>query len=260
MILEAASACGRSAEHWRSAASACGEPRVRIFRIIVLFLLFLSACSNRDAPPGAAMTGANSAVSPASARSKNLQGTIGDMRRSIERDVAAGFSTASLIVESAVDSFSDEQEPRMLRPVATRLVSEALAKHIEVQATWAGATDCDRLDQAFADLEQRGIVARQNFADCGTCGVAEIGDEIEAARKSGRKVRGYTFYHMQDTESAVEGHGLYLNYGSVDEGENNALEIAKEIVQTLKLRGLDPNWDGTWQQRISIKLDWKRRR
>jgi hypothetical protein len=159
-----------------------------------------------------------------------------------------------------VDVYSDEQPSTVLRPAAQRFLDEALAKHATVQRSWPAATDCDRLDSAFADLEQRGIVARQNFSDCGTCGVAEIADEIDAARKGGSKVRGYVFYHEQDTESAAEGHGLYLNYGSVDEGENAALKIADEVVKALKDRGLQPSWDGTWRTRIRVALDWKRRR
>jgi hypothetical protein len=182
------------------------------------------------------------------------------LRRAIEQDVAAGFSTPEEIVQSAVDIFSDDHDPTVLRPIARRLFGQAIAKHVAAQAAWPDVTDCDRLDQAFAELEERGIVARQNFADCGTCGVAEIGGEIDAVRKRGRKVRGYTFYHMQDTESAVDGGGLYLNYGSVDDGEKAALAIANEVVGALKRRGLDTDWDGSWKRRIGVKLDWKRRR
>jgi len=245
----------------RDFAGLGGRGIVRAFRIAVLFLPLLAACSNRGAAPGAKQTTAKSVVSPAAAtEAKDPQKTIGELRSSIERDVAAGFATPDEIVRSAVDAFSDELEPSVLRPIAQKHVTEALAKHIEAQAKWPAVTECDQLDRAFADLEERGIVARQNFADCGTCGVAEIADEIDAARKSGRKVRGYAFYHMQDTENAVDGHGLYLNYGSVDKGEKPALETANEIVQTLKLRGLDTRWDGSWNTRIGIKLDWKRRR
>ena len=128
------------------------------------------------------------------------------------------------------------------------------------QASWPAETDCDRLDRAFAELEQQGIVARQNFSDCGTCGVAEIPDEIKAAEKSGRKVRGYVFYHMQDTESAAGGHGLYLNYGSIHSDDSASLKVAGEVVEALKRHRLKTEWNGTIEQRIGVKLDWKRRR
>lgn len=128
------------------------------------------------------------------------------------------------------------------------------------QASWPTPTDCDRLDAAFAALEQGGIVCRQHFSCCGTCGAAEIWDEIDTARGAGLDVRGYAFYHVQDTEAAVEGYGLYLNYGAVEDDEAPALAIAHEIVTTLEQHGLRVHWDGQWSRRISISLDWKRRR
>lgn len=75
-----------------------------------------------------------------------------------------------------------------------------------------------------------------------------------------RAVRGYAFYHMQDTESAVEGNGLYLNYGAVENGEVTAVGIAQEIAAARKQQGLKVDWDGTWAKRIGVSMDWKRRR
>ena len=108
------------------------------------------------------------------------------MRQAIERDVAGGFSTP--------DKSSSRRSKATLTdeiPIARPRRSSFFAKHspstAAAQATWPAETDCDRLDKAFADLEQHGIVARQNFSDCGTCGVAEIPAEIDAAKKSGSK-------------------------------------------------------------------------
>lgn len=77
--------------------------------------------------------------------------------------------------------------------------------------------------------------------------------------KSGTRVRGYVFYHMQDTESAVEGGGLYLNYGAIQDGEAAAIGIGKEIAASLRQQGLQVE-DETWAKRIGVRLDWKRRR
>jgi hypothetical protein len=237
-------------------ALTCGEVAMKTSRIAVLLLSWLAVVVGcyRPAPT------ARLATKPTAAPTKPLQQTFKEMSRSIEARVAAGFSTPDQVLESAVEVYSDEQPPTVLRPAARWYLDQALAKHAAAQRAWPAVTDCDRLDSAFADLEQRGIVARQNFSDCGTCGVAEIADEIAAARKGGRKVQGYVFYHEQDTESAVEGHGLHLNYGSVEEGENAAVKIADEVVKALKDRGLQPSWDGTWRTRIRVALDWKRRR
>ncbi|WCM26426.1 hypothetical protein NDN01_20860 [Sphingomonas sp. QA11] len=185
---------------------------------------------------------------------------IDRLRDQIRRDVATGFYDEDVILVQAVASFEEEFDPPVLRREAQRLLREALLEHSEAQRGWPERTDCDRLDDAFAALEARGIVSRQHFTCCGTCGSTEIWDEIDAVEKAGRPARGYAFYHVQDTERAAEGGGLHLNYGACEEGEEAALAVAKDIVTHLEAHGLRTEWDGSWAQRIAVSLDWKRRR
>lgn len=182
------------------------------------------------------------------------------LRDQIRRDVAAGFYDADAILTNAIDAFADEIDPATLRREAQGMLREAMAEHAAAQAGWPPLTDCDRLDDAFAALEATGVIARQNFTCCGTCGSAEIWDEIDAVGKAGGPTRGYAFYHMQDTERAAEGDGLYLNYGACDDGEDAALAVANDIVTQLEAHGLRTEWNGNWGQRIAVSLDWKRRR
>ena len=74
-----------------------------------------------------------------------------------------------------------------------------------------------------------------------------------------RRTRGYTFYHWQDTEAAVEGYGICLYYGACDEGGSADLAIGREIVGELKRQGLRPEWNEP-NRRIEVPMDWKRRR
>jgi hypothetical protein len=186
---------------------------------------------------------------------------IAEMREFIRRDVVAGFNPLSSISESAVEVFcSNDIGEEVLRPIAERLTRELVAAHWREQADWPDVTDCDRLDEACAELNRSGIVCRQNFTCCGNCGVAEIGSEMQAECEAGLVVRGYAFYHMQDTESAAEGHGLYLNYGSVECGEVAALQVGQEIVEALRRHGLTTRWNGRFDTRIHVQLNWKRRR
>jgi hypothetical protein len=182
------------------------------------------------------------------------------VRDHIRRDVASGFYDEDTILTHAVESFEDEFDPAFLRGTAQRMLREEMAAHARDQQDWPARTDCDRLDDAFAALEAKGVIARQNFTCCGTCGSAEIWDEIKAVDDAGGLTRGYAFYHMQDTERAAEGDGLYLNYGACEEGEVAALAVAKDIVTQLEAHGLRTDWNGSWNQRIAVSLDWKRRR
>jgi len=160
----------------------------------------------------------------------------------------------------AVDDICEEgADPDALRAFASTELDRLWSEQRTVEASWIDRTDCDRLDQAFEELETGGIVCRQDFTCCGTCGAAEIGAELDEVEERGVKVRGYAFYHQQDTEGAVEGFGLYLSYGAEDEGQAAALVIAREIVAVLQSHGLQPKWNGTWSQRIHVPLVWRRR-
>lgn len=176
-------------------------------------------------------------------------------------DIRAGFLAVPEIVEAAVDSLSgeDDANTEALRPVAEPMVGELLAQVSREAESWPETTDCDHLDQAFAILEDKGIVCRQNFSCCEPCGTMEIVDEIEREADKGKPVHGYTFFHMQDTVSAVRGHGLCLSYGATDAGDGAVAAVADEIVRTIDGVGLAAHWDGTVGKRIGIEIDWKRR-
>ena len=182
-----------------------------------------------------------------------------DLREQIRTDIRAGFEGPDAICAMAIDTFAADADADELQMIARALVKQELAARQHLEAEWPDVTDCDMLDAAFAALEVKGIVCRQHFTCCGTCGSTEIWDEIDAAEQAGRAVRGYAFYHQQDTESAVEGYGLYLNYGAVAQGEEAAIAIGHELVQQLEASGLTTDWNGRLDRRIAVTLDWKRR-
>jgi hypothetical protein len=190
---------------------------------------------------------------------ENEHEELESLRDKIQRQVASGFASRDSIIDDANQWASGQWDVESARPHVEQLTDELIQAQRQAQESWPEVTDCDRLDRAFAELEEAGILARQNFSCCGMCGIGDAYREIEAAQASGRTIVGYTFYHEQDTESAVNGFDLCLNYGSVLQGESPALDIAQMIVKTLTRNGLKVDWNGTWQKRIAIKLDWKRR-
>lgn len=172
--------------------------------------------------------------------------------------VQAGFDGEDEIIEMATDYLIDEwpeEDPFRLEALVERLTRTALQAHLAAQATWVTPTDCDRLDAAFATLDQQGITARQNFACCQSCGHAEIRGEMPAA------ARGYTFYHQQDTEHVVADGTLFLAFSSVSKADEDDIAIGHEIVAALQEAGLTVEWNGSFRSRILVKnLDWKKRR
>lgn len=183
----------------------------------------------------------------------------GDIDATLTAMVRGGFAPRDEIWLVIDDICEQGEDPDTLRVYASAELELLWREQRAAEATWSGSTDCDRLDKAFADLEERGVICRQDFTCCGNCGVAEIGVELNEAERRGIHVRGYAFYHQQDTERAVEGDGVYLNYGAEKEGEAAALAIAREIVTTLKHHGLEPRWNGSIGQRIHVPMVWRRR-
>lgn len=187
-----------------------------------------------------------------------------EIRAFIARRVAEGFDSEEEIVEEAIGYFSEELgESDELNSLVEELACELLEAHQESEQSWQGDTDCDRLDRAFSELEENGIVARQNFTCCQTCGHAEIWEEIEQAKQEERETKpsGYVFYHMQDTERAVEDGALYLAYGAVDNSDDMAIKTAQKISEILRRNGLDVSWNGSLDKRLLVEnMTWRRRR
>src|SRR5438067_13469087 len=102
-----------------------------------------------------------------------------DLRSFIAYRMREGFESVHDIIENATHYAQETHGRDDLKLDIKRITSELLAVHQAEQAGWEGSTDCDRLDTAFAALNRRGIVARQDFNCCNTCGVAEIWDEVE---------------------------------------------------------------------------------
>ncbi len=183
----------------------------------------------------------------------------------IRQRVAMGFDDALTIHGAALDYLDGECDFDVLEPYLGQLTRDLLAEHCEAQASWPAETDCDRLDFAFLVLEEEeDIIACQNFTCCQTDGHNDIWSEIRDVQSrephQGAPVKGYVFYHEQDTESAVESGTLYLAYGAVGEGEDAARGVANRVVQVLREAGLEATWTSNLRQRILVKVDWKRRR
>jgi hypothetical protein len=173
----------------------------------------------------------------------------------VER-VREGFEPYESIVEMTIGNFDDEYDSAVLEPFVITTAKQLLLEHYQMQRQWTQPTDCDRLDQAFAELNKRGVVARQHFTCCSNCGHSSIWDEIEQAEADGQEIRGYTFYHKQDTEYAAHGSQLYLAFSGEDD-----VQIAREIVEVMEAHGFKIRWNGQADTRIALHpLDWKRRR
>jgi hypothetical protein len=182
-----------------------------------------------------------------------------ELREYLFRALAAGFDEPADIAESAIEYFNEETDVSITGPLVEKMLPDMLRDHLKDQISWPTVTDCDRLDTAFAALTAAGIVARQDFTCCSSCGAAEIGDEIALVTAGGTTVRGYAFYHQQSTEAAVDGNALMLTYGALEDDEVAAVQIGHEVVAVLAAHGFQCDWDGNIEKCIGVPLVWQRR-
>lgn len=158
---------------------------------------------------------------------------------------------------------------------ATEVLDRAAAKLTTEQATWPKLTDCDRLDRVEAALRDNGILLWQASPCCDTCTGGELPqriDFIENRHPGFRKLlRGYSFFidqNLPDELAESTTVSLYLAYGwwlpddSQPEPrlyEKNALAIAREVCECLRNQQFEVDWNGSFDRKIGISLNWQRR-
>src|SRR5262249_61385294 len=107
----------------------------------------------------------------------------------------------------------------------------------------------------FGGLEAEGVVALPHFPCCSTCGHAEIGAETAETEAKGVAVVGYVFYHVQNTEAAVQCGGLYLGFGATEDGTGPIREVGRRVVTVLERNGLNTRWNVSYTECVYAEMD-----
>ncbi|MFD3918151.1 DUF6891 domain-containing protein [Streptomyces sp. NPDC058595] len=183
-------------------------------------------------------------------------------RREVEEYVrgliARGYDGREELTEDAEEWLVDGDERPVSAAQAGQIVDRLWLERLDEQAGWVGETDPERITAVFEGLDARGIVARENFACCRGCGLAEIGAERED--RDPATVRGFVFFHTQCTERVAGGGGLSLYYGGFDGSEETTAAVGREVTAALTGAGLSVEWDGSPGSAIDVHgLDWRKR-
>ena len=125
------------------------------------------------------------------------------------------------------------------------------------------AENKERLNDAFKLLRKQGLIARQSFGCCGSCGSYEIATKMEEMLDAGKSALGYVFYNKQSAEAFNGDRAdglLYISYadGSTNKYPNNtpksSEEIGKMVLLAMKLSGLVAEWNGDTDTCVLVKL------
>ena len=174
---------------------------------------------------------------------------------SIKTWVWSGFYDPDEVDAMIDDILEDDADEAMLRAA----VAPEFDKKIAEEESWPDTTDCDRLDQAFAKLNSRGIIALHNAGYTISDGISDVTEVLHERGRTGTK--GYCFYHGQDLERAVAGVGLMIAFGDLDDDKLKKTEVGHLVKDVLQESGFTVEWNGDPETRLNLpKLDWKRRR
>ena len=135
------------------------------------------------------------------------------------------------------------------------------AAYEEEKLAYPATTDCDRLDAAFARINERGVIAIQNAGYTQSDGYDDVG-ETYSQHANKESILGYCFYHGQDLERAINGDGLYFAFGPVDPANEQTigLNVGNIVREELESAGLPVDWNGTFENRLKVpRLNWQKR-
>ena len=186
-----------------------------------------------------------------------------DLSEATWRMVLRGASN----VDEYLELFEEElKEAGVPEEAASRFFSSVIAHRRDQQASWGEASK-SRLTAAFNELAEIGVIARQDFSCCGTCGSSEIFDE----RDDSRIWRGYVYFHSQDTDRIFEARQTYVGYGAFPDAYFSSTEwkaysdaekdthytrIVRELMAEVRIvlerHDIGTEWDGELRARILL--------
>ncbi len=183
---------------------------------------------------------------------------LNDMCHSLK----CGFVSESDLVEETInllDESYDLYSKEVIRSEVEQCATLSIEKAKAEQMLWPEVTDCDKLDAAFEELDQLGVIAAHNFTCCLSCGRAEMEDLLNDESNSSSYYWGGCFYHSQDTLSAVDYGNLSIAFLTKDMSENSQRMLGGLITEVCWDYDLKASWDSSIYTRVNVELDWKRR-
>jgi hypothetical protein len=177
--------------------------------------------------------------------------------------LSEGYASDPEIVEYVTWRLqSDYPDIAGIRPLVERLTEEWGDYYYDLEATWKRPTDNDRLDRAFAKLNRRGIVARQNFSWLSyKCAWEDMYILMEEEEKAGRTIKGCAFYTPEDMTSARLNGELFIHVGEDGPNSSPYSGVGRQVLRVLERVGLRAEWSDSYLDGVYVTpFRWQKRR
>jgi len=163
--------------------------------------------------------------------------------------VRSALCSEDVVRDQAVAAIESDHPDLPAAETAAAWIAEAHRAWHEDAATWPDVTDHDRLLEAFAALEQHGIVVLQGIADHWVA-------RDELLRRT-PKPAGVAWFTPTDVWHAIDAGMLEVNLWHASTA--NAApgdRLLDEAIEAFAAAGLDAHFD---EGRIEVKARWQRR-
>lgn len=176
----------------------------------------------------------------------------GNVAKAVDQLVRQGALSLDEIVDELQSDIDEEELRTIVDDAWRRAAMHPLAR----------PTALDRLQRAFDQLEEEGILAR-HYVDAGRSEAEQLVQaEIQAARARGRSIVGYCFWDRHLYEMMADGQlGFCFGPGTVPRTYaalwNGQAEIAHRLVEALSAHGFEVEWSGQPADVVRVVgVDW----
>ncbi|KAL3486613.1 Alpha/Beta hydrolase protein [Aspergillus germanicus] len=172
-----------------------------------------------------------------------------NVRDRLKINVKTGCYTKAELLENAIHYFSYEEIPSdhpNIQSESERIIDSLWAKQLRRQEKWSEAKLESYLmvQRAFRNLNQKGIVARENFY------YTQQQADFNIRKEATGNEQGFAYWHGQDTEKALDGFGLVIRFGVFNFDDEASTRVGEIVHEELKAVGLPAQWNGTAMQAI----------
>jgi len=182
---------------------------------------------------------------------------------SIFNQIRMGFHSIEDIKESVIEEIEDNRfEEEISNEWAFETIEKEHNKLVAESKKWEQPTDTDRLFEAFDELCKNNIIALHNAGFTTSDGEYEVVEVERSLRENNIISDGYCFYHEQDLAGAIctKNPSLTIAFQKVDNSNDEVtLEVGKKVVNVLKEKGFEIEWDENPKVKIVIlnfKWQW----
>jgi hypothetical protein len=114
-------------------------------------------------------------------------------------------------------------------------------------------TNFKKLEDSFIDLSKKGILTIHNCGYDIEEGITDAFELYDHVKSNNLNPSGFCFYSFEDIEEAILESKLYLTFADFENNKEKALNIGKEIINTLISYDFNIKWNESIDEPIILE-------